>query len=156
MLGHAFPVFGSRRATFSLEARLARHAARGERQHLEPGLGDRVAAVRAHPVAARIDVLEGTVDLLELSCPALHDGRGDLVVVSERCAAVRVLEHLPTLIGVPGRVHARVNGAAERPALPLQISLDGSHPGLSSCWDLPASDTALAVPTSGRAAACSP
>src|SRR5262245_62502186 len=143
---HPPPV--SRRATRHLRRRLAPHAPDRERHDLEARLSDRLAALAADAVAPGLDVLEGPVDLLELAGFALDHRRGHLVVVGQRRAAVRILEHVPALVGVPGRIHALVDGAAEGLALPLQLSFDrrGHRAVLLACTEL-APSIALSVPT---------
>src|SRR2546426_7817825 len=83
-----------RDALQTLRARLTLHAARGERQRLEPLRGDRLFALDADAVAAGVDVRERAVDEPEVAREAVHGDRGELVVVRAGRAAVRVLRHL--------------------------------------------------------------
>src|SRR5882724_824381 len=109
------------------QPRLARHAARGERQNLEACLRGLLAALPADAVAARVDVGEGAIDLFQLARTRVHDRRHDLVVVRERGHAERVLDDLAAVIAFTRGARARGNSARQRIPLRLQLPSDRSH-----------------------------
>src|SRR6185295_18609403 len=78
----------------SFELRLARHAARGERHHLETGLGDRLVTLATDAVAASLQVLEREGNFFALPGPVLGHGGSDFFVVGHRGGTKRVLDDL--------------------------------------------------------------